>query len=172
MALRQLLIILGLAAVFGLGINLVSPNAIPYIGDWRELSSGDGPVIPPAADPGDPPFIGLDVAHVEFTGGGVIFIDARNPSEFVCGTIPGSINIPFEMLPEGDLGPYFDSAFGGASPDTRLITFCSGEECDLSLHLARNLQAIGYTNVMIFFGGAREWEKNSLQMERREACGE
>lgn len=171
MALRQFLIIVILAIVLGLGLNLLSPNAIPYIGQWRELSSGDGPVVPPTADPGDPPFIGLDVAHVEFTGGGVIFIDARDPSEFVCGTIPGSINMPFEMLPEGDLVPYFDSALAGASLDTRLITFCSGEECDLSLHLARNLQAVGYKDVMIFFGGAREWEDNSLQMERREECG-
>lgn len=171
MALRQLIIILMLSVIFGLGVNLVSPNAIPYVGEWRELSKGDGPVIPPEAAEGDPSFIGIDVAHVEFTGGDVIFVDSRDPSEFECGTIPGSVNIPFEMLPEGDLEPYFDSAFGGAPKDTRIITFCSGEECDLSLHLARNLQYVGYDNVMIFFGGSREWENNDLVMERRVECG-
>jgi len=100
----------------------------------------------------------------------VIFIDARSPEEFACGTIPGAVNIPFDELPEGDLTPYFDSALAGAPRDTRLITFCSGEECDLSLHLARNLQAVGYTDLLIFFGGSREWEKNGLEMERRAKC--
>ena len=171
MALKQLLIILIISTVLGLGVNLFSANRIPYIGDYRELSSGDGPVVPPEAAEGDPPFIGLDVAHLEYVADDAVFIDSRSPEEFACGTIPGSVNIPFEYMPEGDLGPYFDSALGYVPKNTQLITFCSGEECDLSLHLARNLQYEGYDNVKIFFGGAREWENNDLQVERREECG-
>jgi rhodanese-related sulfurtransferase len=172
MALKQLIIILIVATILGLGVNLFSANKIPYVGDYRELSTGDGPIIPPEADEGDPPFIGLDVAYLQYTSGDAIFVDARDPAEFRCGTIPGSINIPFEYMPEGELAPYFDSALGFVPKDTRLITFCGGEECDLSLHLARNLQYEGYDNVMIFFGGSREWENNDLEMERREDCGE
>ncbi len=171
-AITQAIIILILAAVLGLGINLFSPNKIPYIGDYRELSSGQGPIVPPDAAPGDPPFIGLDVAHLQWNDHSAIFVDARDSEEFDCGTIPGSINIQFDYLPDGDLRPFFDSALGGVPTDTRIITFCSGEECDLSLHLARNLQAFGYTNVQIFFGGAREWEEAGLKMERRTDCGE
>ncbi len=172
MAFKQLIILFVLATVLGLGVNLVSPNSIPYAGEYRELSSGDGPVVPPTAEEGDPPFIAVDVAHMQWQAGDAIFVDARSPEEFACGTIPGSVNMPFDYLPPGDLKPYFDSVFAGAPKDTPIITFCSGEECDLSMHLARNLQYEGYTNVQIFFGGAREWENMGLEMERREECGE
>ena len=168
---RQALWLLVVSVVVSLGVNLVSPNRIPYIGQWRDLSSGEGPIIPPAAAPGDPPFIDINTAQMEHSSGGVLFVDARDEVEFNCGTIPGAVNLPFDYLPEtDDLGPYLDSALGGVPHDQPIITFCSGEECDLSLHLARILQEFGYTRVSIFFGGAREWEKMGLPMERREAC--
>ena len=40
----------------------------------------------------------------------------------------------------------------------------------LSLYLGRNLQQIGYTNISIFYGGWREWQKYGLGEERREPC--
>lgn len=168
---KQALLILIVTVIVALGVNLVHPDSIPYIGDWRELSSGDGPIVPPEAGEGDPPFIALDKAHVEFVAGNTVFVDARDPSEFECGTIPGSINIPFDYLPYDGLDQYFDSTLAGVAKDDPIVVFCSGEECDLSLHLARNLQDFGYTNLMIFFGGSREWEENGLKMERRVDCG-
>lgn len=172
MVIRQVVTILALAVILGLGVNLFSPNRIAYVGQYRSLSTGSDPTVPPSAAPGDPPFIAIDVAKLEFNAQSAIFVDACEPEEFECGTIPGSINIPFDYLPYNDLGKYFDSALGGAPEDTSIIVFCTGEECDLSLHLARNLQAFGYTGVSIFFGGAREWEKLGLAMERRRECGE
>jgi len=138
MATKQALILLLLSVLCGLGLNLLSPRSIDLIGAYRELSTGDGPVVPPAAEAGDPPFI-------------------------------GSINIPFEYLPD-DLDAYYDSVFQDISKDTPMILFCSGEECDLSLHLGRNLQDYDFTNIAIFFGGSREWEESDLQMERRKVC--
>ena len=170
MVIKHAAILLVLAAVIGLGVNLVHPSKIPYIGAYRDLSSGEGPIVPPTAEEGDPPFIAIDVAQMEFAGGQALFVDARDPEEFLCGTIPGAINIPFEYLPDGDLHPYIDSALGGVGMDKRIITFCGGEECDLSLHLGRNLKQLGYTNVSIFFGGAREWEKFDLEMQRSPEC--
>jgi len=170
MALKQSLVLLLLAAVIGAAVNVISPNGIPLVGKYRILSSGDGPIVPPSAQTGDPPFIDINQAQMEFEVGASVFIDARDPSEYVCGTIPGSINIPFESLPEGDLGKYFDSVLGGTGHSKTLVTFCSGEECDLSLHLGRNLSVYGYSNVLIFFGGAREWEKFGMEVERRTGC--
>ena len=170
MVMKQLLALLLLAVVIGLTINAISPNGIPLIGKYRTLSNGDGPIVPPNAQIGDPPFIDVNQAQMEYEVGSSVFIDARDPDEFVCGTIPGSINMPFEYLPEGDLGKYFDSVLSGSAHDKTLITFCSGEECDLSLHLGRNLNVYGYNNVLIFFGGSREWEKFGLEVERRAKC--
>lgn len=169
---KQLLIIIVLSTFLGLIRNTVFPDKIPVIGEWRDLSSGDGPIIPPTAEEGDPPFIAINVAQMEHSTGGTIFIDARNYEEYECGTIPGSINIPFDYLPEGDLTPYFDSLLSGVVIDYPLVVFCSGEECDLSLHLGRNLQEVGYSNLMIFFGGSREWENFDLELERLSNCEE
>jgi rhodanese-related sulfurtransferase len=167
---RQALLLAIAAAVLGLGINLFSPNRVDFIGKFRDLSGGDKPIVPPTADKDDPPFIAINEAQMEHATTKTLFVDARNPEEFDCGTIPGSINVPFEMLPEGDLGPYFDSVLA-VPRDYPIVTFCSGEECDLSLHLARNMKLKGFTHVAIFFGGAREWEKFGLDMQRRKQCG-
>ncbi len=172
MVIRQVITILVLAVILGLGVNLVSPHKIAYIGQYRSLSTGNDPIVPPSAAKGDAPFIAIDMAELEFNSRSAIFVDTREPEEFECGTIPGSINIPFDSLPDGDLEKYFDSALGGIAKDSPVITLCSGDECDLSLHMARNLQAFGYTNVSIFFGGAREWENSGLEIERRRECGE
>lgn len=172
MIIRQIISIIIISVVFGLGVNLFSPNKIDYIGQYRDLHTGDGPIIPPSAYEGDPPFIAIDVAEMEYSLGKTIFIDARDNSEFVCGTIPGSINIPFDYLPEEDLEGYFDSALTGYDKSTNYIIFCSGEECDLSLMLARNMQDLGYENLAIFFGGSREWEKFDLELEKGDGCEE
>lgn len=165
-----MLLLLLLSVVISLGLNAVSPNSIELIGTYRDLSNSEGPIVPPNAEPDDPPFIDVNVAQMEHAAGQALFVDARNLEEFECGTIPGSISVPFEALPEGNLAPYFDSVL--VSPkDRMLIVFCSGEECDLSLHLSRNLKLLGYTNIAIFFGGAREWEKFGLDIERRKRCG-
>lgn len=170
MVFRQIIVILILSTVLGVITNLVSPNRIPFFGNYRSLSAGDGPIVPPGAEAGDPPFIAVDVAEMEFSNHDTKFIDSRDPAEFECGTIPGSFNIPFEYLPEDNLPGYIDSVLGGLPKGHPFIIFCSGEECDLSLHLARNMQEIGYTNLSIFFGGYREWEKFGLDVERRREC--
>ena len=169
---KQALLLLILSAILGLGVNLISPNAVSYISDFRDLSGTDGPVVPPTAAAGDPPFIDANNAYMQFTVGDVVFVDARDPAEFYCGTIPGSVNIPFEWMPEENLEAYIDSALGYVSKDHAIITYCSGEECDLSLHLARNLQDFGYTNVEIFFGGSRDWEVLGLKLERSPECAQ
>jgi rhodanese-related sulfurtransferase len=152
-------------------VNLFLPNKIDVIGKYRDLSNGSKVIIPPEADPNDPPFIGLNEAQMEHAAGNVLFVDSRPVEEFECGTIPGAINVPFDSLPEGDLNPYFDSLLK-VPKNYHIITFCSGEECELSLHLARNLKLLEYTNLAIFFGGSREWEAFGLVMQRRKQCGE
>ncbi len=168
---RQALLLLVLSAVIGMGVNLASPNKVPFLGNYRDLHSGSGPIVPPSAEAGDPPFIDINTAQMEYSLGRALWVDARLPEEFECGTIPGSLNVPFEQLPEGDLAPYFDTALGQIARDRQIIVFCSGEECDASLHLARNMQKLGYTQLAIFFGGSREWEKFGFDVERRKPCG-
>lgn len=171
MIFRQTIILIILSAIIGITANYISPKGIELIGKYREISSGNEPIIPPNAEEGDPSFIALDLAELEFNRGEALFVDCREFEEFECGTIPGAINIPFDYLPDENLEQYLDSTLGFIAKDQRIITFCSGDECDLSLHLARNLKAFDYTNIFIFFGGAREWENFGLEVERRTDCG-
>lgn len=170
--LRQTIILLVLSVILGLGVNLVSPTRISYVGEWHDLAFGNEPVVPPENEPGDAPFISLNVAQMLHNQDGILFVDSREVEEFECGTIPGSINIPFDYLPDENLEEYFDSVFGGPTSSREMVTFCSGEECDLSLHLSRNMIALGYSNIFIFFGGSREWENAGLEVERRRECEE
>lgn len=172
MILKQIAILLALSLVLGLGVNQVSPNQIAFVGLYRTVATGDEPVTLPETMAGDPPFITLEDAMVEFNARSALFVDAREPEEFACGTIPGAVNVPFDLLPGEGMAAYFDSALAGAAADRPLVTFCSGDECDASLHLARNLQAEGYTAISIFFGGSREWKKAGLPMERSRQCEE
>jgi rhodanese-related sulfurtransferase len=167
---KEIVLLLVTSSVLGLGVNLFSPNKIPYVGTYRELSSGDGPIVPPSAMEGDPPFIDINTANMEYATRTAIFLDARDSTEFICATIPGSISIPFEQMPEEQEAAFVAERLTGLPKDQRLITFCSGEECDLSLHLARFLKAEGYTNVEIFFGGASEWKKFEMEFESRQTC--
>lgn len=169
---KQTAILVLASGLLGLGVNSFSPNQIPVIGKYRSLASGDKPIVPPNVEEGDPPFIAVDVAQMEHSIGKAMFLDARELVEFECGTILGSISLPFDDLPPGDLTPFFDSALGGVALDYQIIVFCSGDDCDLSLHLARNLQAADYTNTSIFFGGSREWERLGFELERGAGCEE
>jgi rhodanese-related sulfurtransferase len=169
--LKQSILLVLASVVISFAVNYVSPHGISPIGEWRDLSSGDGPIIPPDPMEGDPPFIDINRAQMEHTAGIALFVDARTPEEFECGTIPEAVNLSFDYLPEYDLGPYFDSVLN-VPKNHPLIVFCSGEECESSLHLGRNLQEFGYTSVLVFFGGAREWETLGFEMERRAECGE
>jgi rhodanese-related sulfurtransferase len=168
---KQLVYIFLLTLIIAFGVNQIRSDSIPLIGEWRDLQTGEGPIVPPSAQEGDPKFISIDDAVGEFGRGRAHFVDARNPDEFECGTIPHSINVPFDSLPVSGVDKFIDSCLGGMAKDAYIVVFCSGEECDLSLHLARNMQQYGYKNLQIFFGGAREWEKFEMPIEKRRECG-
>ena len=66
MVIKQIFILLIVSILLGVGVNVISPNKIPFIGNYRDLSSGDGPIVPPSAQAGDPPFIASMGCHVAF----------------------------------------------------------------------------------------------------------
>ena len=94
MIVRQFIILLIFSILVSFGVNIISPHRIDFIGNYRDLSDSEGPIVPPTAEPGDPPFIDVNLAQFEFENGNALFVDARDESEFECGTIPGSVNVP------------------------------------------------------------------------------
>jgi len=51
------------------------------------------------------------------------------------------------------------------TPDTPILTYCSGEECDESFQVSEFLREQGFTNVVLFAGGYTAWEAGGLPTE-------
>ncbi len=158
----QMLILLGIAVVLGLGSNAVNPNAIPLIGKYQPIDYGeDGIIVPPSAMEGDPPFISLKKAYGMYHDPGTIFLDAREPEDYEHGHIKGAINLPFD---------YFDEHWPDVEPqltkDAPVVVYCSGAECESSLYEGRYLSELGYSNIHIFFGGWAEWAQHDFPTEK------
>ena len=101
--------------------------------------------------------------------GAGLLIDARLSEWYRGGTIPGSINLPYNLLSEEE-NPYFDQiliALGGVesasgwdfSEARELALFCNGPWCDQSPRAIRNLMAAGYPaeKLKYYRGGMQMW---------------
>lgn len=96
--------------------------------------------------------INTDVAKRAFDKKMALFIDARPEDQFNASHIAGAMHIYAEQwqlsIPEIVKIP----------KDKPIITYCGGgDECELSHDLAKNLRAMGYTNVVVYVGGITDW---------------
>ena len=98
-------------------------------------------------------------------------VDARTANFFKAGTIPGSINLPFNLFTPSDVNPFLapllmrlggqmqnDGTWSFAdSPE--LMLFCNGPWCDQSPRAIRNLMTMGYPADRLFYyrGGMQNW---------------
>ena len=100
-----------------------------------------------------------------------LLIDARIPSFFRKDTIPGAVNIPFNLFSKSD-NPYFErilavlgavkepSGSWNFSKAMALMLFCNGPWCDQSPRAIKNLVSAGYPPNRIFYyrGGMQNWQ--------------
>ena len=81
------------------------------------------------------------------------FIDARSSHDYAAGHIPGALS-----LPVSEFEARSRELLKGLSREARIITYCSGERCQSSIHLARMLiEKLGYTRTQVFFDGWHAW---------------
>jgi len=100
-----------------------------------------------------------------------LLIDARTPNFFQAGTIPGSVNLPFNLLNQGDSNPFIEPILvqlGGVKQSdgsfsfenaTSLALFCNGPWCGQSPRAIRNLISVGYPadKLKYYRGGMQSW---------------
>jgi rhodanese-related sulfurtransferase len=74
--------------------------------------------------------------------------------------IPGSDNIPYD---EDD----FLNRVGkkAESKDAEIVVYCANADCPKSKEAAETLEAAGYTNVVDFVGGTKEWRDADYKVE-------
>jgi len=141
------------ATVLGLASNSVNPRGVAVVGNYPRIEYGpDSAVVPPSAEPGDPPFITLKQAYGKYHDPGTIFLDTRDPDDYRAGHIKGAVNLPFDWF--DDFWPDVEPLLDG---DDEIVVYCSGAECETSLYEGRYLQELGYRRVFIFYGGLSDW---------------
>jgi len=142
--LQRALLIAVAGAALGLAVNTGSPRRIPVI-------------APPKTAPQPADFVPLADARQLWQGGAAFFLDARAPADYKAGHIAGAYNLPAE-----DFDARYPETATMLTPETVIVTYCDGLECDLSHHLTDRLRELGYRNVRILQNGWTAWRQAGL----------
>jgi rhodanese-related sulfurtransferase len=146
----EALILLVISSAVALIYNKFNPKGIAIASRYPRLKS--------EREVGEPARIDLEEAYRLFVEGAV-FLDARDPEEFYVGHIYGAKNLPYEKMEE------FDTLLEHLPKDTTIVTYCDGEGCELSIHLAVELMKRGFTKVYAFYAGWREWMESDYPVD-------
>jgi rhodanese-related sulfurtransferase len=87
-----------------------------------------------------------------------VLVDALGPISYAGAHLPGAINIPPPQVDEVAPRRIPD-------PETEVVVYCAGPDCDSSVEVARRLVELGYRNVVHFSGGKRDWRAAGYPLE-------
>ena len=119
------------------------------------LPALDLPDLPEIPAVGRPVQIELGAVKLYVDANAAYLIDARDPSEFEEGHLPGAINLPYDRAISDPA--LLESLDTDGRP---IIAYCGGGDCEVSYSLALELTAFGHERVAVYIGGFPEWEEN------------
>ena len=143
-SIQRALVIVVAGAGLGLAANAVSPRRIPYI-------------TPPKAPLQVQDMVALPEAQALWSSGNAFFLDAREPADYVAGHIAGALSLPID-----EFNDYFSPVASILTPDSAIITYCDGMDCELSNRLMVRLRELGYHNVRHLVNGWTAWRNAGL----------
>jgi rhodanese-related sulfurtransferase len=152
-SIRQLSVIVLIAAAVALISNHFRSSPLPLVGDWSpeaRLTSPSGRQMA----------ITLDEAKVLHQSRGAVFLDARPLEEFIKEHIQGAISLPWHEAEQRVMDVTVDIA-----NDALIITYCDGDTCDLSKELALLLENLDFSNVRVLINGWTVWQNTGLPVE-------
>lgn len=142
--LSQALGIVVLGAGLGLAGNQISPRGLPLI-------------TPPKPAPQAKDFITLDQAKQLWHSGTAFFLDAREPADYAAGHVGNALNLPSQSF-----ATHFSEIAPMLTPESPLVLYCDGLECEQSHRLRESLRQLGYTNTHLLFNGWTVWRQAGL----------
>lgn len=149
-ALRQMLLLMVMASLIALAVNHWRETPLPLVGDWSataRLTDREGKTLA----------IPLDQAKQLFERKTAIFLDARPQSLYEEGHISGALSLPWQ-----DVTSAFTEIAGELEDDQTIVTYCDGENCELSHDLAMFLKEMGFTDVRVLINGWTVWQDAGL----------
>lgn len=136
------IVMLGIAT--GLAANRISPRGLPWITPPKKtVSSGE--------------YIPLEEAKKLWDSGSAMFLDAREPADYAACHIGNALNLPAQSFQQhfGELAPML-------APESPMVLYCDGTECEQSHHLRDSLSQLGYTNTHLLYNGMTAWRNAGL----------
>jgi 3-mercaptopyruvate sulfurtransferase SseA len=154
---RVLLLILA-AIVLGFGTNSLRSHPLPL----RYVKPGTRPSATTPMPTAEPLLISLQDLR-DAPKESVIVIDARSALFFKLGHIPRAINVSRKEFAR-DFAR--EQAALRKRTASRLVVYCSDEDCEDALLVARDLIRAGLKQVHIFHGGWKKWQEAGLPEEQ------
>jgi rhodanese-related sulfurtransferase len=99
------------------------------------------------------PAVSLKQAKEAHANGVALFVDARDAAFYEEGHIPGAVSLPVQ-----DFEIIFPRLQEQLLAAPRVITYCDGASCEMSVELTEKLLFAGLVQVEIFTGGIQQWK--------------
>ena len=141
-------IIITAAVILSVCINFLRPDGINFFQAYNNESEASAEGVKK---------ISIKNAGEKFFKGDALFIDARSSIEFSEGHIKGALNLRVDSFEE-----WIKEFLSATDPETFIITYCDGIECDLAENLAKELYFAGFNNTCYMHNGWSLWNENSL----------
>jgi rhodanese-related sulfurtransferase len=141
--------LLAAAALLGAAANVLrpAPTRLPWIGDWDRH-------IETQAFRAGIPVVFLMGARERLADARTVVFDARGRDLYEAGHLPGALLLPVEEA-ESRIGAYVHRVL----PETPILVYCGGLDCDDALELAVKLRGFGFADVTLYPGGFAEWQE-------------
>ncbi len=139
--------LLAVSAVLGAAANALRPEAtrLPWTGDWDRH-------IETLAFRAGIPVTFLNGMRERIGDPSVVVFDARVPVEYAAGHLPGAFS-----LPVAEVDRRIVDHVHRLTPETSILVYCGGLDCDDALELALRLREFGFQDLTLYPGGHAEW---------------
>lgn len=138
-----------------------SSSLPPDMNDPLQLGGSMAAGVPDIPDVGRPIQIQISKVKAFFDAKAGTIVDAREPTDYKEGHIPGAINLPYdEVVTDPERLEKFDPQ---GKP---IIIYCGGGTCELSMNLGFALVNAGKKKVLVYMGGWPEWSTSGYPIAK------
>jgi rhodanese-related sulfurtransferase len=93
-----------------------------------------------------------------------VLMDALSAKHYDSSHLPGAINLPYEFVDEAETVL--------PDKDAEIVVYCMNLDCEASTEEARELEEMGYRNVLHYAEGKQGWLRAGLPVEGEHVTGE